>query len=197
MSQVLHQLTAEASSMGRRPRLMERFAGFLPLTSATPRISLGEGSTPLVRSAHIGPSIGIPTSSTLSSRCPRPYRLLQGPRHGRCRRQGYRGGRQGRPLRLHRQHQRLRCGLRRPLWASPPYVFLPKGGAASGKLAQSVAYGAQVVAIQGTFDDALRLAREFTAKPHPVSPPPLVNSVNAYRIQGQKTAAFEICRRPR
>jgi threonine synthase len=73
------------------------------------------------------------------------------------------------------------CGL-------AAYVFLPKGGAASGKLAQSVAYGAQVVAIQGTFDDALRLAREFTSK-HPVA---LVNSVNAYRIQGQKTAAFEI-----
>jgi len=73
------------------------------------------------------------------------------------------------------------CGL-------AAYVFLPKGGAAAGKLAQSVAYGAQVVAIQGTFDDALRLAREFTSK-HPVA---LVNSVNQYRIQGQKTAAFEI-----
>src|SRR5690606_15839511 len=53
---------------------------------------------------------------------------------------------------------------------------------------QSIAYGAQVIAIDGSFDDALRLAREYTAR-HPIS---LVNSVNAYRIQGQKTAAFEI-----
>jgi threonine synthase len=73
------------------------------------------------------------------------------------------------------------CGLQ-------SYVFLPKGRTAAGKLAQSIAYGAQVVAIEGTFDDALRLAREYTNK-YPVS---LVNSVNAYRIQGQKTASFEI-----
>jgi threonine synthase len=68
------------------------------------------------------------------------------------------------------------------------YVFLPRGRTAAGKLAQSIAYGAQVVAIEGSFDDALRLAREYTSK-HPVA---LVNSVNAYRIQGQKTASFEL-----
>ncbi len=73
------------------------------------------------------------------------------------------------------------CGL-------DAYVFLPKGRIAPGKLAQSFAYGAQVVAIEGTFDDALRLAREYCAK-HPVA---LVNSVNPHRIQGQKTAAFEV-----
>jgi threonine synthase len=57
-----------------------------------------------------------------------------------------------------------------------------------GKLAQSVAYGAKVVAIDGSFDDALRLARDYCNK-HPVA---LVNSVNPHRIQGQKTAAYEI-----
>jgi threonine synthase len=73
------------------------------------------------------------------------------------------------------------CGL-------DAYVFLPKGRTAIGKLTQSIAYGARVVAIDGSFDDALRLAREYCNR-HPVS---LVNSVNAYRIQGQKTASFEI-----
>jgi threonine synthase len=73
------------------------------------------------------------------------------------------------------------CGLK-------AYVFLPKGRTAIGKLTQSIAYGAEVVAIDGNFDDALRLAREYTNR-HPIS---LVNSVNQYRIQGQKTAAFEI-----
>ena len=73
------------------------------------------------------------------------------------------------------------CGL-------DAYVFLPKGRIAPGKLAQSFAYGAQVIAIEGSFDDALRLAREYCAR-HPVA---LVNSVNPHRIEGQKTAAFEI-----
>ncbi len=68
-------------------------------------------------------------------------------------------------------------------------VFLPKGAIAPGKLSQSIAYGAHIVAIDGIFDDTLRLAREFCDKHHEVA---LVNSVNPNRIQGQKTAAFEI-----
>jgi threonine synthase len=67
-------------------------------------------------------------------------------------------------------------------------VFLPGGRVAPGKLAQTIAYGAQIVAINGSFDDALRFAREY-CETHPVA---LVNSVNPNRIEGQKTAAFEI-----
>src|SRR5690606_9940848 len=58
-----------------------------------------------------------------------------------------------------------------------------------GKLAQALMYGAQVVAIKGNFDDALRLVRRLSEE-HPIT---LVNSVNPYRLEGQKTAAFEIC----
>ena len=68
------------------------------------------------------------------------------------------------------------------------YVFLPRGYVAPGKLSQTIAYGARIVAIDGNFDDALRLAREATDR-HPIA---LVNSVNRYRLEGQKTAAFEI-----
>lgn len=67
-------------------------------------------------------------------------------------------------------------------------VLIPDGNIALGKLSQALMHGAQVVAVQGNFDDALRLVRELTAK-YPIT---LVNSVNPYRIEGQKTAAFEI-----
>jgi threonine synthase len=67
-------------------------------------------------------------------------------------------------------------------------VLVPKGNIAQGKLAQAVAHGARVLSVQGNFDDALRIAR-IISEQHPVA---LVNSVNPYRIEGQKTAAFEI-----
>ena len=68
-------------------------------------------------------------------------------------------------------------------------VLIPQGKVAAGKLAGSVAYGAQVIQIDGSFDDALTLVVQISDR-HPIS---LVNSINPYRIEGQKTAAFEIC----
>jgi threonine synthase len=72
---------------------------------------------------------------------------------------------------------RLRC-----------YVIMPDKNIARGKTAQSVVHGAEIIAVDGNFDDALRLAREITSK-HTIA---LVNSVNPHRIEGQKTASFEI-----
>ena len=68
-------------------------------------------------------------------------------------------------------------------------VIVPEGKIAIGKLAQALMHGARVIALQGNFDQALALVREL-AQRHPVE---LVNSVNPYRIEGQKTAAFEVC----
>jgi threonine synthase len=73
------------------------------------------------------------------------------------------------------------CGLK-------VYVVVPKGNIAMGKLAQALVYGAKILAIDGNFDKALELVRTITQK-HPIE---LVNSLNPYRIEGQKTAAFEI-----
>jgi threonine synthase len=67
-------------------------------------------------------------------------------------------------------------------------VIVPEGKIAIGKLAQALMHGARVVALQGNFDDALTIVRELAQK-HPIE---LVNSVNPYRIEGQKTAAFEV-----
>jgi threonine synthase len=68
-------------------------------------------------------------------------------------------------------------------------VLIPEGKVAVGKLAGAIAYGAEVIQIQGSFDDALSLVVEITQK----TPIALVNSINPYRIEGQKTSAFEIC----
>lgn len=68
-------------------------------------------------------------------------------------------------------------------------VILPAGKIAAGKLAQAIMHGAQLIAVDGNFDDCLRITRALTEQ-YPVA---LVNSVNPYRLQGQKTAAFEIC----
>lgn len=67
-------------------------------------------------------------------------------------------------------------------------IIIPRGNIALGKLAQAVAHGAKIVAVDGNFDQALSIVRSITGK-HPVT---LVNSLNPYRIEGQKTAAFEI-----
>lgn len=75
----------------------------------------------------------------------------------------------------------LRGGMR-------AYVVVPDGYIALGKLAQALLYGAEVLAIQGNFDDALKIVRQISAR-HPVQ---LVNSVNPFRLEGQKTAAFEV-----
>jgi threonine synthase len=68
-------------------------------------------------------------------------------------------------------------------------VLIPQGKVAAGKQAGAVAYGAQVLQVEGSFDDALSLVVAITQK-HPIA---LVNSLNPYRLEGQKTAAFEIC----
>ena len=67
-------------------------------------------------------------------------------------------------------------------------VVIPRGNIALGKLAQAIVYGARIIAIEGNFDKALQIVRALVEK-HPVT---LVNSINPYRIEGQKTAAFEI-----
>lgn len=68
-------------------------------------------------------------------------------------------------------------------------VLIPDGNIALGKLAQALMYGAKVIAINGNFDEALKLVIDITNN-YPIT---LVNSINPYRLQGQKTSAFEIC----
>jgi threonine synthase len=191
MSQVLQQLQREHSSEGRRPRLMERFADFLPLTDSTPPLSLGEGFTPLLPARTLGRAIGVP--------------LL----HLKVEGQNPTGSFKDRGMVL-AVAKAIEAGSRAIICASTGntsasaaaygaaagievVVILPRGRIAAGKLLQAQAAGARVVAVDGGFDDALRVVRELTAEPDPDHPLTLVNSVNPDRLEGQKTAAFEIC----
>ena len=123
----------------------------------------------------------------LQARGLEPDRVVQGPRHG-----GRGGGcaPRGEPgdhLRVDREHQRVGSRVRGAVRAAH-VVVVPRGHIASGKLVQARVHGATVVSIEAGFDVALRVVRELCER-HPVT---LVNSVNPNRIEGQKTAAFEI-----
>ena len=191
MSQVLQQLQREQSATRRRPRLMERYADFLPLTPETPPLGLGEGFTPLVHARSLGRSIGVPLL----------YLKVEG--------QQPTGSFKDRGM-VVAVAKALESGARAIICASTGntsasaaaygaaaglevVVVLPRGKIAAGKLLQAQAAGARVVAVDGNFDDALRVVRELTEEPDPAHPVALVNSVNPHRIEGQKTAAFEVC----
>lgn len=166
--------------------LLTRYRAFLPITEATPLITLGEGDTPLVQSRQIAQQIG----------CRDLYFKLEG-----CNPTGSFKDR-GMVMAVARA---MEAGSRAIMCASTgntsssaaayaahnglaAAVVVPRGYVAAGKMAQALVYGARVIAIDGNFDQALAIVRDLTAR-YPVT---LVNSVNPFRIEGQKTAAFEI-----
>ena len=166
--------------------VLERYKDRLPITDATPAISLGEGSTPLVRADRLAERVGcgelylkLEMSNPTGSFKDRGMVLAvakameQGTKAVLCASTGNTSA----SAAAYAAHSGLDA-----------FVLVPHGNIAKGKLAQAVAHGAKVIALEGNFDEALRLARAITEK-HDIS---LVNSVNPYRLDGQKTAAFEV-----
>lgn len=166
--------------------VLERYADWLPLTESTPCVTLGEGSTPLVRAESLERATGAdevwlklelcnPTGSFKDRGMVVAVAkaVEQGATAVLCASTGNTSASAA--------AYASRCGLR-------AFVLVPEGRIAQGKLAQAAAHGARVLAVDGNFDDALRLAKEVTDE----LPLALVNSVNPYRIEGQKTAAMEI-----
>ena len=166
--------------------ILETYREFLPVTDATPLITMGEGNTPLVKSNRLGKELG----------CDELYFKLEG-----CNPTGSfkdRGMVVAIAKALEDGSKAVMCASTGNTSASaaaygaycdlPVLVLIPKGEVAMGKLAQAMAYGARILMINGNFDSALALARAFTCK-HSVT---LVNSVNPHRLEGQKTGAFEI-----
>jgi threonine synthase len=183
-------MSLEAAPTGAsRPRLLDRYRRFLPISEATPDLSLGEGATPLIRAERLGREIGAPNL------------------HLKIEGQNPTGSFKDRGMVL-AVAKALESGARAVVCASTGntsasaaaygasaglevIVVLPRGQIASGKLLQALAAGARVVAVNGNFDDALRIVRALAEQDeHPVT---LVNSVNPFRLEGQKTAAFEVC----
>ncbi len=166
--------------------VLARYGAHLPLTAATPVVSLGEGSTPLVRSTAIERRAGAaevwfkleslnPTGSFKDrGMVVAVVKAMEaGARAIVCASTGNTSASAA--------AYAARCGL-------TAFVIVPEGRIAKGKLAQAVAYGARIISIEGSFDEALRLVRDV-AERHPIE---IVNSINPNRIEGQKTAAFEV-----
>ena len=169
-----------------KPGVLAKYRDFLPITPDTPLFSLGEGDTPLVRCNGLEKEIG----------CGELYFKLEG-----CNPTGSfkdRGMVVAIAKALEAGSQVIMCASTGNTSASAAayaaycgltaIIIVPKGNIALGKLAQAIAHGAKIIALEGNFDQALGIARSLTEK-HPVT---LVNSVNPNRIEGQKTAAFEI-----
>lgn len=166
--------------------VLARYGDFLPVTPDTPKITLGEGDTPLVRSQRLEKEIG----------CKELYFKLEG-----CNPTGSfkdRGMVVAVAKALEAKSRAIICASTGNTSASAAaygaafglstIIVVPKGNIALGKLAQAIVHGAKIIAVAGNFDQALEIVRRLVEK-HAVT---LVNSVNPYRIEGQKTAAFEI-----
>lgn len=167
--------------------VIERYREWLPVSTSTPIVSLCEGDTPLIPlprlSAHISPLLTLyakyeglnPTGSFkdrgMTMAVTKAYEA--GQKTVMCASTGNTSA----AAAAYAARAGMGC-----------YVLIPEGKIALGKLSQALIHGAQVLEVQGNFDEALCLVREVCAT-HPIA---LVNSVNPYRLEGQKTGAFEV-----
>jgi len=168
--------------------VIAKYRKYLPVTDKTPVITLKEGNTPLIYASHIsklaGKNIEVflkyeglnPTGSfkdrgmtlAISKACEEGSTAVM------CASTGNTSA----SAAAYAARAGIKC-----------IVLIPSGAIALGKLSQALIHGAVVLAVEGNFDDALELVKDITAK-HPIT---LVNSLNPYRIEGQKTGSFEIC----
>ena len=165
--------------------VIEEYREFLPVSESTPVVTLGEGGTPLVYacslSEHVGAQVwlkveaGNPTGSfkdrgmtlAVSKAAEADMRAMV------CASTGNTSA----SASAYAAKAGMACA-----------VIVPQGKVAEGKIAQAIAHGAQILQVQGSFDDALNVVRDL-GRDYPIA---VVNSVNPYRIAGQKTAAFEV-----
>src|SRR3981189_2766632 len=169
----------------RHVPLIERFRERLPFAEGDPLVSLQEGSTPLLQAPVLSEMVGAtvrlkleggnPTGSfkDRGMTCALSAAVRDGAKAVMCAATGNTAA----SAAAYAARAGITCA-----------VIVPDGKIAQGKLAQTLVHGARVIALEGNFDQALVLVRELTEK----NPIVLVNSLNDFRIEGQKTAAFEI-----
>ena len=171
--------------------LINKYKQYLPVSDKTPIITLNEGNTPLIKADNLAKKIGL---SSISAEI---YLKFEGANPT--------GSFKDRGMTM-AVTKAAEAGANAIICASTgntsaaaaaygakagmrTFVLIPDGYIALGKLSQAMMYGAEIIAIKGNFDEALEVVRAVSEK-YPVT---LVNSVNPYRIEGQKTGAFEIC----
>ncbi len=168
------------------PGLLANYKEYLPVTDETPALTLQEGNTPLVHLSNLSRELGIELHAKVEGANPT-------------------GSFKDRGM-VMAVAKAVEAGSKSIICASTgntsaaaaayaakagikAIIVIPKGKVALGKLAQAMMYGAEIVEIEGNFDEALNMVRAISES----SPVTLVNSVNPYRLEGQKTAAFEVC----
>ncbi len=170
------------------PGIIEAYRGFLPVTESTPVVTLLEGNTPLVPARRLCETLSLPIDLYLKYEGANPTGSFKD---------------RGMTMAITKAKEEgataVICASTGNTSASAAafsaranmaaYVLIPEGKIALGKLAQAMMHGATVIQVDGNFDEALVLVKDI-AKKHPIT---LVNSINPYRIEGQKTAAFEVC----
>jgi len=166
--------------------LIEKYAKFLPVSSKTPIVTLKEGNTPLIRSGFLSEMTrcevhlkyeGLNPTGSFKDRG-MTMAISKAKEDGSKVVMCASTGNTSASAAAYSARAGLRC-----------VVLIPSGAIALGKLAQALIHGAKVLAIKGNFDEALTLVRDITEK-FPIT---MVNSLNPYRIEGQKTGSFEIC----
>src|SRR5690242_9217500 len=166
--------------------LIEEYRDRLPVTAATPVVTLLEGGTPLVPANHLSALTGCEVFLKVEGANPTGSFKDRGMTMAisKAKEEGSQAvicastGNTSASAAAYAARAGMTCA-----------VLVPEGKIAMGKLAQALVHGAQLLQVQGNFDDCLDLCRDLS-KNYPVT---LVNSVNPFRIEGQKTAAFEIC----
>lgn len=165
--------------------LIEEYKQFLPVTENTPALTLNEGNTPLIHLVNLSKKLGIELYGKIEGANPTgsfkdrgmvfavAKAIEDGSKCVICASTGNTSAAAA--------AYATRAGIQ-------SIVVIPKGKVALGKLAQATMYGAKIIEIDGNFDDALNIVRQVSE----TTPVALVNSVNPYRIEGQKTASFEI-----
>jgi len=180
-------MNATISRLKQGGGVIDRYREFLPVSDSTPIVSLGEGNTPLVYSAKLSARVGRGCEVFVKNEGVNPTGSFKD-----------RGMTVAVSKAIERGARTLICASTGNTSASAAAyaaragiecaVILPAGKIASGKLLQAFVHGAKIIAIDGNFDDALRIVRKLGQRENFV----IVNSINPDRIAGQKTAVFEI-----
>ncbi len=168
--------------------IINKYKKYLPVTNKTPIITLNEGNTPLIYSHHLSALLGKYFQVYLKYEGLNPTGSFKD-----------RGMTMAISKAVEAGSKAVMCASTGNTSASAAayaaragikcIVLIPNGHIALGKLSQALIHGARVLAVDGNFDDALNLVREITAK-YPIT---MVNSLNPFRIEGQKSGSFEIC----
>lgn len=180
-------MSASSSRPAHYTGLIDRYRDRLPVTDNTPVISLNEGDTPLIKLVNIPADIGFTGEIYVKFEGLNPTASFKD-----------RGMTMAVSKAAEEGAKAIVCASTGNTSAAAAayaaragmtaFVLIPEGKIPMGKLAQAIAHGAVVLQIKGNFDDGMRLVKEVAAE----APVAIVNSINPYRLQGQKTAAFEI-----